>query len=437
MLGFYSLQLFIMSYIIAIPSYKRASQLQNKTLSCLSQLGIQKELINIFVVQEEYQLYLEVLNPLYYNKIIIGKLGLVYQREFIQNYYPANTCIVSLDDDIETIDLSLVNYKSLHHFFDDAFKKCYDNGVYLWSVYPVLNPFFRETKKPITIGLHFCIGAFYGFINRFDNDLTLKLTREGNKEDVERSILYWLKDGKTLRFNKIGFKTKYYGIGGLGGLKDRLEIMKSATIELNNGFPSFTRIKIRKNGLYEIVFKEKPKTLPNAVQVLDFIDPSRDDVLEIYDLLNNINIPVCDNKQGRAKSFGRHRSMTLGMVTARVSRKYGLSLYTKKYFHLYQLLLKFGKTICPFEFNAIHINHNVVCPRHLDGNNKDNSLLVSFGDYKGCNIVVEGCGEYDTNCRPIIFNGGKHYHYNTPLKEGTKFSLVFFTRDVSKSLLID
>jgi hypothetical protein len=30
-----------------------------------------------------------------------------------------------------------------------------------------------------------------------------------------------LKDGKTLRYNRIGFKTKYYGVGGLGGLAER------------------------------------------------------------------------------------------------------------------------------------------------------------------------------------------------------------------------
>jgi hypothetical protein len=69
----------------------------------------------------------------------------------------------------------------------------------------------------------------------------------------------------------------------------------------------------------------------------------------------------------------------------------------------------------------------LVCPRHLDPSNTGKSLLVSFGDYEGCNIVVEGYGEYDTNCSPIVFNGSKYYHYNTPLKSGNKYSLVFFT----------
>jgi hypothetical protein len=80
-----------MNYSIAIPSYKRAVQLQNKTLTCLNNNNIPKESINIFVIEEEYEDYLEKLNKNYYNKIIVGKLGLVQQREFIQEYYPIGT----------------------------------------------------------------------------------------------------------------------------------------------------------------------------------------------------------------------------------------------------------------------------------------------------------------------------------------------------------
>ncbi len=410
-----------MSYIIAIPSYKRSIQLQNKTLTTLYNCNIPKQLINIFVIEEEYQEYLDTLNKDYYNKLIVGNLGLVQQREFIQNYYPIGSKIISLDDDIEDVDLSLTTYKCLDEFFEDAFATCEKEKAFIWSVYPVFNKFFREKRPELSTCLTFLIGAFYGYINRNDTDLKLTLTREGNKEDVERSILYWLKDNKTLRFNKIGFKTKYYGVGGLGGLKERLDTMKKGSILINEKYPLYTRIKIRKNGLYEIVFiKEKLK--PINIK----IDPSRDDILEIYNLLEFVNVPLLSNKMGRSKTFGNHRSMTLGIVKARISRKYALSYYTKKYPELYEMLMKFGKTIVPFNFNAIHINHNVVCPRHLDAHNVGKSCLVSFGDYEGCNLIVEGYGEYNTNCSPIIFDGSKLYHYNTPLISGNKYSLVFF-----------
>lgn len=434
-----------MSYFIVIPSYDRAKQLQNKTLTCLHNAGIKKELINVFVVEEEYQEYLDTLNPEYYNNIIVGKFGLVQQREFIAHYYPVNTKIVSLDDDVECVDLSLTEYNCLDEFFEDAFKQCESKGAYIWSVYPVHNPFFRQSKQDVTECLTYCIGAFYGFINRNDDDLKLTLTREGNKEDVERSILYWLKDGIMLRFNKIGFKTKYYGTGGLGGLPERLGKMKSYSILINEKYPELTKIKIRKNGLYEIVFSRKTSALTKPSNNLDIvclptIDPLRDDIQDLLYELQNTTITLVSNKMGRARTFGTHRAMTMGMVKQRISRKYELSYSSKKYPKLYEAILRFGKTL-DFEFNSIHINHNVVCSRHLDPDNVGKSLLVSFGDYEGCNLIIEtedGLKEYNTNCSPIIFDGTKHYHYNTPFagtprtpssreKSGNKYSLVFFS----------
>ncbi len=414
-----------MEYIIVIPSYNRAKQLQTRTLTTLHKLGIKKESINVFVVKEEYDEYLETLNKDYYNKLIVGEKGLVNQREFIEQYYPIDTKMVSLDDDIDSIDLSLTEHNSVDDFIQYAFQKCVERNVYIWSVYPVYNPFFRKDRNEIKCGLIFLVGAFYGFINRHDEDIKLRLTREDNKEDVERSILYYLKDGNMLRFDKIGFKTKYYGTGGLGSLKERLEPMKKYSEILNKEYPSLTKIKIRKNGLYEIVLKE-PKKTNNVIQLPE-IDAGSDCVSELYYLLSNTTIPSNDAGRGRSKTFGRHRSMTLGYVTARFSGKYGLSYYSKKYNELYDSIIRFGKEHVPFKFNAIQVNHNVVCPRHIDPKNCGKSMLVSFGDYSGCDIVVEGCGTFNTNMVPIIFNGAEKYHYNTPLISGDKYSIVFFS----------
>lgn len=247
-----------MSYKIAIPSYKRANILQSKTLSMLNLLGIDKELINVFIVDDEYDTYNSICDKNLYNQLIIGNKGLVEQREFIQNFYDDGQYIIFLDDDIDMLDLSLTNYSSAHDFFVDAFRICVRENAFIWSIYPVFNTFFRTTKKPMTTCLNYMIGAFYGIINRRNcNDLFLTLSVNGNKEDVERSIKYFIKDGITIRFNKIGFKTKYYGTdgGGLGTFNQRLEFMKQATTALNKEYPNLTKIKIRKNGLYEIVLR--------------------------------------------------------------------------------------------------------------------------------------------------------------------------------------
>lgn len=78
---------------------------------------------------------------------------------------------------------------------------------------------------------------------------------------------------------------------------------------------------------------------------------------------------------------------------------------------------------------TIHVNNNVVCPRHLDPSNSGSSVIVSFGDYEGCDLVIEGYGTFNTNLKPILFNGAKLYHYNTPLISGNKYSLVFFNQN--------
>lgn len=152
-----------------------------------------------------------------------------------------------------------------------------------------------------------------------------------------------------------------------------------------------------------------------------------EDISDIYRQLEAITVPLMSSKTaGRAATFGPHRAMTLGMIRARRTRQYGLSANSKKYPQLYEAIMELGRKICPIEFTAIHVNHNVVCPRHLDGNNVGQSVILSMGDYDGCRLMVEGYGEYDTLNHPLLFDGSKAYHWNTPLTRGNKYSLVFF-----------
>lgn len=431
-----------MNYSVAIPSYKRSAICNSKTLKTLNDLGISKEKINVFVVEEELDEYKDKLNPDFYNQIIVGVKKLVPQREFIENYYAEGTNLIMIDDDITELDLSLTEYKSADNFFCDAFSECLKQGAFIWGIYPVYNKFFREGRPSLSTGLNFIIGCFYGIIVRKIPELKLELIRDGNKEDVERSILYWLKDGKVLRYNKIAPKTKYYGTdgGGLGKLKDRIETMMNDAIKINEKYPDITRIKIRKNGLYEIVFKEpkvgtKPTKKPKKEKVVEEdapkyltpLMPSCDLIQEILTHLSSFKVPLASNKTGRARTFGTHRAMTLGMIKARTTRKHGLSYNSKKHPELYEALKKLGEMIVPFPFNAIHVNNNVVCSRHLDPYNIGNSVIVSIGDYEGCELEIEGFGVFDTNCHPLMFNGAKYYHFNKPLISGNKYSFVFYT----------
>ncbi len=253
------------NYVICIPSYKRANFCNDKTLSTLNKHKIDKKNVYVYVAnKEEYDIYKNVLDSNLYNKLVIGKKGLVPQRQFIMNEWPSGKHIVFLDDDVESIDLSLSpRFKghNLDYFIKEAFKECVSQKSFIWGVYAVFNPFFRKPRPELSTQLNYIVGAFYGIINRPAlNSIKLTITSEnGQKEDVERTLKYFINDGIVLRFNKIGFTTKYYGKeGGLGKFEERLKPMKDACNKLEKEYGEYGHTKIRGNGMAEFVLKKVP-----------------------------------------------------------------------------------------------------------------------------------------------------------------------------------
>ena len=87
---------------------------------------------------------------------------------------------------------------------------------------------------------------------------------------------------------------------------------------------------------------------------------------KIEDALSRITIPRCSLTSNRLNFPERHRRMVLGKTKARFKGTWGLSCYSKKYPELYKMIMEFGIDYVKIPFNAIHINHNVVCPKHTD-----------------------------------------------------------------------
>ena len=241
---------------IAIPSYGRPTC---KTIATLEKYEIPKDMITIYVVAEQLDDYKHALPD--YN-IVVGVKGIVPQRQFILEQYPAGTHLVYMDDDLDDIDLSLSEYPTLLSFLYDAFKISIDKNAYLWGVYAVYNPFFRKSRPAISTCLNFCVGCLYGIITRPDNrNLDIVISKQGNKEDVERSIRYFIEDGVVLRFNKIAPKTKYFSVGGIGTKKERLQEVSVEAHKLATAFPEYGKIKVRKNGLTEFNLKKISKKI--------------------------------------------------------------------------------------------------------------------------------------------------------------------------------
>lgn len=250
-----------MTYVVAIPSYKRAKLLQEKTLTMLQKGGVPASCIYIFVAnKDEAEQYKEVIPDSMYGKIVIGKLGITPQRRFMVKYFPLGKHIVSIDDDVasmhERIDSSKFKLlKDVHGFFERAFKECHTQKLYIWGVYPVLNAFYM--KPGVSTNLKFILGTMYGFINRHSRDIMPTL---GEKEDYEMSILYYLKDGGVVRFNDIGIKTKFHNPnGGLGHINNRFEINKKSAEALKTKYPDFGYVWYRKNGMAEFRLQSKPR----------------------------------------------------------------------------------------------------------------------------------------------------------------------------------
>lgn len=248
------------NYVVAIPTYNRVKELVNKSLLTLKNGKVSASKIHIFVANKEQEkLYADAVPKALYHKIVVGKIGIANQRKFISKYFPEKQYIVSMDDDVEELEMmtapdKLVKIRDLDKFFKDAHKKLNDEHLFIWGVYPVHNPFFM--KKNISTGLKFIIGVLYGYINRHNKKLEPSINAE-TKEDYEQSILYYKMDGGVVRYNYIVPKTKFNAPGGLG--TDRFDRNKKAADYLKKTYPDIITIFHRKSGMPEVKMARLPR----------------------------------------------------------------------------------------------------------------------------------------------------------------------------------
>jgi hypothetical protein len=151
-------------------------------------------------------------------------------------------------------------------------------------------------------------------------------------------------------------------------------------------------------------------------------------VHKLQPLIKDTTIRVSDSRQnsgvGRTQVFGYGNRRNLG---------FGEFKNNKDYPDLYDALLAFGREVVPdyIPFTAIQVNHNYKTKKHIDQNNIGRSLAISFGDFTGGELVVEG-HKYQTKLHPLIFNGALKEHYNMPIK-GDRYSLVYFVSAPAKA----
>ena len=221
---------------VAIPSYRRYDTLRNKTLTFLASVSYPADKITIFVAnQEEALLYQRSIPRILYGKMIIGVIGLMEQRNFISEHYPEDTILIQMDDDVKKID-------SKRHFIElieEAVKRLGEGKGGLWGVLP--NDDKRRYKNDTTTHLTHILGSF--FICRNHRDIVITATE---KEDYERSILYFKRYGEVYRYRGAGVSTTYQK--GDGGLQEegRVIRMKEGMKNLTDKYPEFCVRKDKK-----------------------------------------------------------------------------------------------------------------------------------------------------------------------------------------------
>ena len=263
-------------YIVAIPSYKRAETLRDKSLTMLADNRIPASIIHVFVATEaEKETYKNTLKPGSYGKLIVGEPGMGAVRNFITAYFPVGTKIMNIDDDIKEfkqLDKNtgrLVPVKNLDRIFRDGFAKAESSGFRLFGFYPVANGFFMKDR--VTEDLRYIIGSAWGIINPGID--ALKVTID-DKEDVQRSVIMYLLDGGVLRFETITPITAYYKEpGGMQEERTKNRVDQSATAMVE-AYPGLTTLNLtKKSGFSEVRLRDKREEKTFGLDVLRSFKP--------------------------------------------------------------------------------------------------------------------------------------------------------------------
>lgn len=254
-------------YQIAIPSFMRDETLAKKTLKVLERYKVDPKRVTIFMAnEEEREKYAKTLANSPYQNLVIAQKGIKEVRNFMWTYYPEGTPVLFMDDDLEEIQV-LEGHKRLipaSDLFEDVLKPGFhamrENHAYLWGIYAAGNAGFMSSTismddakledhqiESVSVGNFYIIGSFFGAIIRHDPKL---LVGTADKEDNERSVLHFIKDGRVVRLDFATVKSGYYT--EKGGLQETrtADTVKIGADYMLQHYPKYVRIFPRNTGAH-------------------------------------------------------------------------------------------------------------------------------------------------------------------------------------------
>jgi len=169
--------------------------------------------IHVWVLHEERAEYEAAVGKHFPQVSVMGHggiSGLRGARNVLQAQYPRGTRLVQADDDIRAVERRvservLAPVRNLDALITGAFDYADQQDVSLWGVYPARNAFFMADRAHL--GLRHIVGTFWGMTLRHDPTEVLNFDE---KEDYERTIRHFLRDGAVLRLDNVTLKTRFY-----------------------------------------------------------------------------------------------------------------------------------------------------------------------------------------------------------------------------------
>jgi hypothetical protein len=248
---------------ICIPTFERSTTINDKTIRFLEKHYIPKEKVYLFVEDKKQLKQYQETVDFRYNIIVSNTTGIGAKRNYIRNYFENGTKLLMIDDDVEDV-LQFINKKTaigikdFKTFVNESFSIAKRNNVTMWGVCLFDNPFYSTITA--STKFKFIGGTLQGILV---NDISKNIKVDiDHFEDVEFSIKHYIEEGKTLRFNNIGLKHKYYSKkGGIvahkGSIENReYEALVNATY-LTGTYPNLCSITHKKDGKINIKLHDK------------------------------------------------------------------------------------------------------------------------------------------------------------------------------------
>jgi hypothetical protein len=208
-----------------------------------------------------------------------GPYGSGLARNLITREASAGDRVIQMDDDLDGLWIATdpktkTDVGDLCGLFSRAFDLASSSGAHLWGCYPAPNPYFMRPRA--RLDLSYIGGGLFGVIHRGPEFAATELVLLDDKEDFERSLRFYVKDGVLLRLESVSWHTTgYHGEGGMQVTRTPDRVHDSA-LALSEIFPDFCKLNLKKKSGWAEVRLRDPRLKGSRTRPLDlapFISP--------------------------------------------------------------------------------------------------------------------------------------------------------------------